>query len=415
MPPCPKCQKEFKPMILKFHEPTCEGKILQCTTCGAAYKATDGHTCMFVPKPKVYDGNAPIVELLKRNSGSIKPMHRSVPEYIDVFKKLQGTLDSSFNSLSCSEDTVRRLCTALCYTEKEGLLSSSLANRWKIKQFMALSEGFQIQVINNIWEECTSSKSYDCTSADMVETEADVAASDSQLPSSVHPNPGSGLPFVKGPTKRPWKTLGIGFRVDGQKDSGGTINSIDRIKKEGITSQVLNPGFMLNIRGMVVTQTALALNTSAPRIYVRAQDLFNETAVCISRSFFGATAFPERETAAEAALWAVDTTGLSGFDTEKHQLEIGKPWRPGEKCFQKIPVNQVLGYVVIKRLGGDLGSGGTRSSARANGGWEFQVPKGAKWTWVTQPTGAKLAYVEAELAAWANGVEYNVPGSYDFK
>jgi hypothetical protein len=369
----------------------------------------EAHTakCTGPAIPKALDGNAPIVNLYKKNSGSVWPMDRWVPGYFDLVKSLNGTSDKSFNRLSCTEDTVKRLVTALCYVEKEGLLSSTLANNWKISQFMALSEAFQLQVINNLWNECTVAKTYDKSAADMVETDGAITSGTEQLPSSIHLNPAkTGLPFVKGPTRLPFTTLGIGFRVDGQLSGKQAVDSVPRIQKEGMTAQVLNSWFMLNVRHMLVTQTSIALDTSAPRIYVRAQDLFNETAVCVARSLFGATAFPERTTEDKVALWAVDTTELQGFDTEKHQIDQkAKPWRPGEKCFERIPPKNVVGYVIIDRQGGDEGG---------KGGWNFQIPNGATWTYLNTPTGAKKDYVEAELAAWADGVKHEISGAYDF-
>src|SRR5712671_2422780 len=70
MPQCPKCEKTFGNLIFASHERTCQGKSRMCQDCGAAYTATLGHVCRYVPPTKVYDGNAPLVELLKRNSGS---------------------------------------------------------------------------------------------------------------------------------------------------------------------------------------------------------------------------------------------------------------------------------------------------------------------------------------------------------
>jgi hypothetical protein len=385
MPKCAKCGVFILPDRMKDHAAKCQGPAV----------------------PKALDGNAPITSLYKKNSGSTWPMDRWVPGYLEVIKKLNGSRDGSFNDLSCTEDTVKRLVTALSYVEKEGLLSSTVANNWKISQFMALSEAFQLQVINNIWNECTTPKTYDALAADMVETDGAVAAETEQLPSSIHPNQAkTGLPYVKGPTRLPFTTLGIGFRVDGTLNGKQSIDSIPGIQNEGMTAQVLNAWFMLNVRHMLVTQTAIALDTSAPRIYARAQDLFNETAVCVARSLFGATAFPERTTEDKACLWAVDTTGLRGFDTEKHQVDKkAKPWRPGEKCFERIPPKNVVGYVVMDRLNGDEGG---------RGGWNFSIPKGTTWTYLNAPTGAKKDYCEAELAAWADGTTHRVSGAYDF-
>ena len=184
--------------------------------------------------------------------------------------------------------------------------------------------------------------------------------------------------------------LGVGFRVDGM-ESNGKIDSIERITKEGINAQVLNSWFMLNVRHMNVEGTAIALDTAAPRIYKRAQDLFNETAVCVARSLFGATAFPERETQGTVCLWAVDVTGLSGFDTEKYQNSLGgdKQWRPGEKAYRMIPKERVIGYIKVNRQG----------APSDGGGWKFQIPHDMAWTFLNG-TAAQRYYCTTELEAW---------------
>jgi hypothetical protein len=371
------------------------------------------------------DITSPLI-LVYDPSGSAKsklPMLRWVPAYFDLIKKLNGTNHKS-RTLSCSEDNLKRLVTALCYVDKEGLRATSIAAKnWTIGDFMSLEPARQIAVIDEIWNESTVPKVYDTDWNAMIETDGEVEAVKEPLPSSIHPSPagvvqppvqqpgsppakrgGAGLPFVKGQVRLPFKTLGIGFRVDGSVDTNGMINSLGRIMREGVTAQVLNASFMLHVKGMMVTETTIARNTSAPRVYRRAQDLFNETAVCVSRSLLGATAFPERETEGNVCLWALDTTGLKGFDTEKHQLDAkADGWRPGEKCFERIPASQVIGYVVIHRNG-----------CGSDGGWKFRIPKDAKWTYVNPPGGAKKAYIEGELAAWATGKDYEIHGDYDF-
>ncbi len=397
---CPSCGAFLMDGVAHTCRPAQRKAPNKCPTCNAVI-LFGKHACKGAPpQPKVADPKASLTELYLRNSGGTWPMDRLAADYVALVKRLNGT-----GGLYCSEDNLKRLATALCYVEKEGLLATTLANGWTIKGFMGLTEGFQIQIIDKLWNECTVPKTYGRKFADMEETDAAVTAGDEQLPSSVHPNPqGGGLPFVKGPASLPFGRLGIGFRVDGTLNGASAVSSISRIQKEGMTAQVLNAWFMESVRHMMVKQTTIALNTSAPRIYVRAQDLFNETAVCISRSFFGATAFPERETNDTACLWAVDTTGLTGFDTEKHQIdEKAHPWRPGEKCVERVPAKNVLGYVLFERMGvGDAS------------GWKFRVPKGATWTYLNMPNTDKKLYCDGELAAWADGVARSIPGQYDF-
>ena len=349
------------------------------------------------PKKIVARMDAPLTSIYK-SGGAAWPMERIEPAYRSLIQRSQAMRP-------CTNVMLQRLVTALSYTAKEGMLHDSLASKLTVAGFLQLSDAKQLALVNSVWNECTRKEAYSKEPSAMVETEEAVAPATKQLPSSVHPNSGSGLPFVKGPSEKPFRTLGIGFRVDGSEDGSGSISSIARITASGMTAQALNKSFMKSVRHMEVTETTVAVDTDAPRIFVRAKDLFNESSVCVSRSLFGATAFPERKTKGRVCLWAVTCNGLKGFDTEKHQIDLKAPWRPGEKCFQKIPAKNVLAYVVIERLGGDDGG---------KGGWNFRVPRRATWKWVGDPTPSESAYLTAELAAWATGEEHHVSGDYDF-
>jgi hypothetical protein len=349
---------------------------------------------------------ASLLTEIYRHNPATWPNERYWTEYFDFIKSKNGSRDGSFNTLSMSEDMVRRLVTALSYAYKENVINQCVAKTFKLSQFMGLSEAFQFQIIDKIWDICTMAKTYSTALNAMEETTGDVEEKTTPLPSSLHPRTGgAGLPYVRGnvniPT--PFKTLGVGFRIDGEV-KGGILESLARITTAGITAQVLNAAFMRTVRHMEVTGTTIALNTQAPRVYVESQDLFNETGVCVSRSLFGATAFPLRESVGSFGLWAVDVTGLLGFDTEKHQLAQSgnKNWRPGEKAYQSIPKNKVIGYVIIER-----------SNDTAKGGWKFKIPQGSTWTFLG---GSKdqQDYCTRELAAWASPTDYIVEGKYDF-
>jgi hypothetical protein len=140
------------------------------------------------------------------------------------------------------------------------------------------------------------------------------------------------------------------------------------------------------------------------------RDVMNETGVCVSRSLFGATAFPERTTdsGAEAVtyhyLLAVDCNNLRGVDTEAWQLSLGvaSNWRPGEKVFLGIGPERILGWTKLLRRPGQPG-----------GGWIFMFPE-TNWTWVNQPNQLTTAYLNGELQAWQANTWYTVPGDYDF-
>ncbi len=133
-------------------------------------------------------------------------------------------------------------------------------------------------------------------------------------------------------------------------------------------------------------------------------DIFNETAVCVSRSFFGGTAFPERETSGHYYLWAVNCGPLLGFDTEQYQLNLpnSRQWRPGEKAFPFIPPANILAYLQIERRGAPPG-----------GGWRVEISGNANWTYVGAPSVRQRVYFEDELAAWRGG-SYEIPAAYDF-
>ena len=282
------------------------------------------------------DLGAPLTAIYKHD-GQAWPMDRVHATYRSLMSASNGRMYGRIK-MSCTDDMIKRLATVFSFCAKEGVMAEIEDQVFTVEEFMALTPVGQIAVVNALWNKCTTPKTYDKKLGDMTEPDQDVAATVAQLPSSVHPaGKGGVLPYVRGPERTPFKTVGVGFRVDGTAGAGGDISSIDRVKREGLTAQVLNKPFMMNVRHMEVTETAVSLNLAAPRIYTRAQDLFNETAVCVSRSFFGATAFPERTTDGEVAVWAVCCRGLTGFDTEKHQVDNkAKPWRPGEKCYQRI-------------------------------------------------------------------------------
>ena len=203
---------------------------------------------------------------------------------------------------------------------------------------------------------------------------------------------------------QPWRSVTIGFRVDGSSD-----RDIERIRGNGMTQLSLDPAITKGPgHGLVLTGT-VANDYATARYWTDQNDIFNETAVCVSRNLFGATAFPLRETNHRGAefslLWAVKCAGLSGCDTEHEQVGVAgsRWWRPGEKAFQAIPAANVLGWIKIRRRG-----------APAAGGWRFEIEKDMNWTFIpaAQPTVAQRVYMENELAAW-RGL-HEIPASWDF-
>jgi hypothetical protein len=284
-----------------------------------------------------------------------------------------------------------------------------------IGQFMGLSDMEQMQVVNLGWDRVCKKKAYNQLAREMFEpTSVTIAPSGPPVPSGAIPAAGNGM--VAGyvnQAKVPdaFTGLGVGFRVDG---SGSNIaGTIDRILKEGMTTQLKNRYLMFSIKGWEVQGTTVDLDTNAPRVWRTKDDLFNESAVCVSRNFYGATAFPLRESTDEALLWAVDVGGLIGYDTEDHQVRLGRQWRPGEKAFKRIAPSRLIGYARFNKLG-----------APPEGGWRFKIPTGTTWTFLNAYANpgsynqnsreAQIrSYVTNQLTAWS-GPDRTISGAFDF-
>jgi hypothetical protein len=314
------------------------------------------------------------------------------------------------------EQTIQKLVTALAQCEHQGVLATTHARALTVRQFLQSGQVGQMATINAIWNECTVQGAYNTLATAMHEPAGPVALlGRSQLPSSVHPErdrTGNATTFKRGHGGSPFTGLSIGFRVEGSYDltkgegPGKLDSSIDRINKSGMVPQVTLNWLMLD-NGKNVGGTTVGSNALAPRLNIAQRDLWNESGVCVARSFFGATAFPLRGHKGGALLWAIDVTGLVGYDTEAWQLANpaagAGPWRPGEKCFAKIPASKILGHIVIDKLGDDCG------------GWGFRVPKDAQWS--AKVSGANKAqrdYIEAELTAWRDTTA-SVPTLFDFQ
>ena len=253
--------------------------------------------------------------------------------------------------------------------------------------------------------------------SDPIETTIDNLST--PVPSGMIPNPAGG--YRLGPEARPtpFKTLGVGFRVEGSGPNRS--RDIARVKEEGMRAQVKNTALMRDIKGWGIDGTMIQTDTSCARFWRNKNDIFNESAVCVSRNFYGATGFPERETGKDgpvtAVLWAVDCYLNIGFDTEQLQLDLGgKNWRPGEKAYERIPRSDVIGYVEIERTGPAPGG---------NGGWKFRIRDDARWTYLpgweppfmttTNKSRESRArdYIEEQLKAW-RGKEYTIANAFDF-
>jgi len=283
-----------------------------------------------------------------------------------------------------------------------------------IRQFMALTPQQQLAVIDVGWDRVCKKKAYNQLSREMFEpTKPEIAPTNDPVPSGVVPD-GVGMKvgyFNEGRIPDAFTGLGVGFRVDG---SGSNIDdTITRVTNHGMTTQLKNRYLMFNIKGWEVAGTTVDRDTNAPRIWSTKDDLFNESSVCISRNFYGATAFPLREMTDDALIWAVDVAGMIGFDTEAYQKLIGRHWRPGEKAYKFVNPSRVIGYARFTKLG-----------APGAGGWSFRIAPGTTWTLVGNWAGAGnasagsregkvIAYINAQLAAWA-GADRTITGAFDF-
>jgi len=349
------------------------------------------------------------------------------------------------NLAPVEEKMIKRLTTVIAQTafgngsSRNEIFNNVVVNgtrrngKLTIGQFMGLTPQRQLEVIDLGWTRVCLQKVYNKASSAMYEpTDVVIQDQDDPVPSGVVPS-STAVRVVDGGGKlrvgyldeqnrpRAYTGLGVGFRVDGSGD--GCDRDIARVKQFGMTTQLKNRYLMYNIKGWEVEGTVVDRDTSAPRVWRTKDDLFNESAVCISRNLYGATAFPTRELKDPAVLWATDISGLVGFDTEAHQLTLpNRNWRPGEKAYMWIPPARVIGYVRFEKLG-----------CTGAGGWKFKIPANATWTFLpgwdpnAQPrpgpgsfaqasplhSSQKVEYVVAQLEAW-RGVEYEIAGTFDF-
>jgi hypothetical protein len=305
----------------------------------------------------------------------------------------------------------------VCQNLLSALASLRLANdaarqfveQTTIRAFRQLPGAGQIALIDQIWDHIATPHVFNQAIGAMLDPNNANLGGHGPLPGSICPNPANAAQFVKRglANAQPFHQFEVGFRIE-----GGDNGAIQRVHNGGMTQQRLNHAFMVGPnRGLELAGTAIANDVLHARVWTGNHDIFNETAVCVARSFFGATAFPLRDSNGNFHLWAVNLHGLQGFDVELHQqgLHGMRHWRPGEKAFQAIPANRVLGHVTIHRGG-----------APGGGGWIVQIPNGAAW--VPGPghgaaQAGQLQYMDDELAAWRDhhhGGPFTIPAAYDF-
>ncbi len=359
-----------------------------------------------IPRQTVVDLlDRPIGDVCKAAMPGVLPLNSYSPakplEHIPSGRDLlQAPAAVGATVHAVSDMMSERLLSALASIENaDNKAVRAITNRMSIRAFRALTENQQLDFINQIWNATCTSHAFDKRGDQMSDPLSDDMGGKT-LPSSVCPvRPGANLFRKRLAGKQPFREFGIGFRVDGSDQE-----SITRILGNGMTQQRLSTVFMLGPkRGLRLDGTNM-MDQSRARCWTGNNDIFNETAICVSRNLFGGTAFPDRNVSGLYYLWAVNCGPLLGFDTEDYQLGLPKSrqWRPGEKAFPSVPPGNILAYVQIDKRG-----------APAGGGWMFDLTTGAQWTFVGSPTVKQRKYLEDELAAWKGG-SYTIPHTYDF-
>lgn len=360
-----------------------------------------------------------IGDVCKRGQQGVDPYRSYAPKGWGGFGGGKQALTDPGDAPAVSEMNVHRLMTALGSLNHAGDAARRKSEEITIGDFRRKSHQEQINWINELWDLIATPFAFDTKAQDMY-VPGSAGIPPNPLPSSWCPKPkehmGSTavhhMRLSHGGKPDPWKDLCVGFRVD-----GSDMSSITRVRNNGMTQQILNSWFMMNFRGMVVEGTTAGDKTK-PRFWTSNDDIFNETAVCVSRNFFGGTAFPLRNSYHNylyganggrkgetqfSVLWAVDCTGLVGMDTEAIQLRRpgSKVWRPGEKAFAEIKPNRLIGYIPIRKMGDS-----------PKGGWSFDITPGTVWTYCGAGTHEQRNYINGELKAWT-GCHY-IPGAFDF-
>jgi hypothetical protein len=315
---------------------------------------------------------------------------------------------------------------------------------WSIKGFRQLNVTTQLTQIDAFWDILTTPFDFNKLPKDMyeptqIEPFPDDISSDIRI--EFRPLPTSWRPegFILENYETiyhtrllelgKWQELGVGFRLEGEwADLSSTL---DRYQLQGMTQWRENQELMAKMSGFYIKGTKLETELDKARFWNGNHDILNQTAVCVSRNFFGALKFPDPHSQGEYCLFAVDCSDLQGLDTEWEQLnifrnfktkvsdwgKIARWYRPGEKAFQKIPWENVISWVCVKRLG--IGN---------KGGWAFIIDPNEKWEKNTNPAWLekckktpsdnfweqkKLQYIKEELNAW-KATRIDVPIEFDF-
>jgi hypothetical protein len=278
-----------------------------------------------------------------------------------------------------------------------------------VGDYEALERDSQVHVINALWKAMVVRVIPNKLPRQMFEptqTEPNKSFTGNTIPPVTAKGNGSQLTSrgIVTFSQTPFQRYGIGFR--------GSSSDYGMTSAKGATPafQDLNYAATENkhVQGTVMAETENI------KLWTKNRDVVGETGVCVCRTLFGATAFPERNTGAGASvdiyLQAVYVGNLKGYDTEAFQIATGADavWRPGEKVYTRVPRENVIGWIKVKRHG--LGPGGN--------GWTFEVPADPKWTpgqffrYKSEITKEAQTYLDELLKAWAG--RHEIPGEWDF-
>lgn len=184
--------------------------------------------------------------------------------------------------------------------------------------------------------------------------------------------------------KKPWQTLGIGFRCDSRKPAD--------VLKQGFVPMYWDASRFMQEEHYIAQTMMFCPWSNTMHIFRDNVDAVGQSCVCVARSLLGATKFPETNATTNKKdkfhVWALDINDLNGFDLEEYQLPKFKAWRPGEKMFPCVEVDRILAHVEVIKHGED----------KEKGGWKFEFKSDAKWTWHRRGLKKELMdYLDGEL------------------
>jgi hypothetical protein len=199
----------------------------------------------------------------------------------------------------------QRLVSALASVgHGDTIAADAVTDPVTILQFRRKSESEQLAFIDAIWNAISIPEPFTTPLSKMMDPVAGSVDGTGPLPSSLCPTQPGAATFQQRVPGQTFRKYGVGFRVE-----GSSLKDVIRLTNDGFNQQRFNFGFMCGVRGLRIDRTIIARQTSMARLWTGNHDTFNETAVCVSRNFFGATAFPLRTSDAYITCgpWTVET------------------------------------------------------------------------------------------------------------